>query len=124
MKAESSEWSRRDFLRLGATVGAGASLAGSPVSAQSASYRDDRGPDDFNEATIAQLQAAMANHRISAVELTRFYLRRIQAIDETGPAPQLGDRAQSRRDRDGGDGRRDTAGADACSDRCMASRCC
>ena len=85
MKAESSEWSRRDFLRLGATVGAGASLDGSPVSAQSASDRDDRGPDDFNEATIAQLQAAMAHHRISAVELTRFYLRRIQAIDETGP---------------------------------------
>ena len=85
MKAESSEWSRRDFLRLGATAGAGASLAGSPVSAQSASDRDDRGPDDFNEATIAQLQAAMANHHISAVELTRFYLRRIQAIDEAGP---------------------------------------
>jgi amidase len=85
MKAESSEWSRRDFLRVGAAAGAGASLAGSPVGVQSASDRDDDGPDDFNEATIAQLQAAMSRGRTSAVELTRFYLRRIQAIDERGP---------------------------------------
>jgi len=85
MKAESREWSRRDFLRAGAAAGAGASLAGSPAGAQSVSDRDDRGPDDFNEATIAQLQTAMANRRTSAVDLTNFYLRRIQAIDERGP---------------------------------------
>ena len=86
MKAHSQEWSRRDFLRVGAAAGASASLAGSPAGAQSMSDRGgDRGPDDFNEATIAQLQAAMANRRTTAVELTNFYLNRIQAIDERGP---------------------------------------
>src|SRR4029079_8641241 len=39
----------------------------------------------FNEATSAQLHAAMAAGKVSAVELTRFYLRRIEALDEQGP---------------------------------------
>src|SRR5207245_72960 len=39
----------------------------------------------FNEATIAQMKAAMASGQTSAVELTTFYLNRIQAIDERGP---------------------------------------
>src|SRR5262245_51503204 len=86
MKDHTQDWTRRDFLRIGAAAGAGASLADSPASAQSLSdRRDDHGPDDFNEATIAQLQAAMARGKTSAVELTRFYLNRIQAIDERGP---------------------------------------
>src|SRR5689334_8105862 len=86
MKDHSQEWSRRDFLRIGAAAGAGASLAGSPASAQSLFDRkDDHAPDDFNEATIAQLQSAMARGKTSSVELTRFYLNRIQAIDERGP---------------------------------------
>jgi amidase len=42
-------------------------------------------PDDFNEATVLQLQSAMASGRLSSVELTAFYLRRIQALDEHGP---------------------------------------
>ena len=85
MKAHSQEWSRRDFLRVGAAAGAGASLAGSPAAAYTAPDQNDQGPDNFNEATIAQLQAAMANRQTSAVELTNFYLNRIQAIDERGP---------------------------------------
>ena len=90
MKTHSEDWSRRDFLRLSTAAGAGATLADSSATAQVTSSRDDhgqgdRGPDDFNEATIAQLQAAMARGRTSAVELTRFYLNRIQAIDERGP---------------------------------------
>jgi amidase len=88
MKDHAQEWSRREFLRLGAAAGAGAgaSLSGSSANAQGLSdRRDDHGPDDFNEATIAQLQAAMARGRISSVELTRFYINRIQAIDERGP---------------------------------------
>ena len=86
MKAHNQEWSRRDFLRVGAAASAGASMAGSPATAQSLSDRkDENGPDDFNEATIAQLQAAMATGKTSAVELTKFYLNRIRAIDERGP---------------------------------------
>jgi amidase len=72
--------------------------------------RSSSAPDDFNEATIAQLQRAMASGRLSSVELTSFYLRRIQALDEHGPrlnsvleinpdALSLAHRADSRRRR-------------------------
>src|SRR4029079_377434 len=80
-------WNRRDFLRLGAAAGAGAALATSssePVSA-AAAVQTELAPTAFNEASIAQLQAAMASRQMSAVELTTFYLNRIQAIDERGP---------------------------------------
>jgi amidase len=79
------EWSRRDFLRLSAAAGAGASLASSPGAASAASNQNDEGRGTFEEATIAQLQTAMANRRTDAVELTNFYLDRIQKIDERGP---------------------------------------
>jgi amidase len=79
---------RRNFLQLGAVAGAGASLSGAAL-AQPPEHADAaRGPDapdTFNEATIAQLQAAMARGRVSSAELTAFYLRRIRAIDENGP---------------------------------------
>ena len=82
---------RRDFLQLGAVAGAGASLSGT-ASPQAAAQSDasraqdaSQAPNEFNEATIAQLQSAMARGRTSASELTSFYLRRIQAIDEKGP---------------------------------------
>jgi amidase len=77
--------SRRNFLQLGALAGAGASWSGT-LSARGAPQGNvAHAPDDLNEATIAQLQAAMASHRLSSAELTTFYLRRIAAIDETGP---------------------------------------
>jgi len=84
--------SRRDFLHLSAAAGAGAAASvGTGVGAQQIApegardAHDSSAPDDFNEATIAQLQRAMARGRTSAVELTVFYLRRIQALDENGP---------------------------------------
>ena len=64
-------WNRRDFLRLGAAAGAGATLATSssePVSA--AAVQTELAPTAFNETSIAQLQAAMASRQMSAVELT------------------------------------------------------
>src|SRR4029079_176276 len=79
-------WNRRDFLRLGAAAGAGATLGTSshqPVSG--AAGQRALAPTAFNETSIAQLQAAMASRQMSAVELTTFYLNRIQAIDERGP---------------------------------------
>jgi amidase len=42
-------------------------------------------PTRFNEATIADLQAQMASGRLSSVELTKFYLKRIKQLDEKGP---------------------------------------
>ena len=85
MDANHSAVGRRGFLRLGALAGAGAAFAGTAGSGRAAQSEPTRAPGDFNEATIAQLQAAMASGKVSAVELTRFYLRRIEALDEQGP---------------------------------------
>ncbi len=41
---------------------------------------------EWEEATLADLQAAMASGRQTAVSLTRAYLRRIEEIDRRGPA--------------------------------------
>src|SRR5436190_20170877 len=41
-------------------------------------------PTRFNEMTIAQLQALMAAGTLTSVELTRFYLARIAALDQNG----------------------------------------
>lgn len=43
-------------------------------------------PTSLNEATVAQLQAMMAEGELTSVELTRYYLKRIHALDENGPA--------------------------------------
>src|SRR5437773_10881857 len=42
-------------------------------------------PTEHNEATIAQLQAEMASGKLSSVKLTREYIARIQALDQSGP---------------------------------------
>ena len=42
-------------------------------------------PTAHNEATIARLQAEMASGRLSSVELTREYIARIRALDQSGP---------------------------------------
>jgi amidase len=41
-------------------------------------------PTQFNEMTIAQLQAQMAAGTLTSVELTEFYLARIAALDQNG----------------------------------------
>jgi len=78
--------SRRDFLQASLVGSAGLSARGaestvSPFSQSSNSVERSA----FDEATIGQMQAAMASGRTSAVELTVHYLTRIQAIDERGP---------------------------------------
>ena len=42
-------------------------------------------PDKFNEATVAQLQAAMVSGQLTSEELTRYYLIRIIGLDQNGP---------------------------------------
>jgi amidase len=42
-------------------------------------------PTRHNEATVAQLQAAMASGRLTSEELTREYLQRILGLDQDGP---------------------------------------
>ena len=43
-------------------------------------------PADLSETTIADLQAAMNAGDLAAVSLADYYLRRIEALDRTGPA--------------------------------------
>ena len=42
-------------------------------------------PTEHNEATIAQLQAEMSSGKLNSVQLTREYIARIQALDQSGP---------------------------------------
>jgi len=81
--ANSDGVNRRDFIQLTALAGAGASLAGAlstPAQAQTSGA-----PSQFNETTVAQLQAAMAAGHTNSVELTNFYINRILALDQRGP---------------------------------------
>src|SRR5437899_5473435 len=79
--------SRRNFLRLGALGGAAASLTGL-VTAPSARAAESA-PDDLNEATIFQLQAAMSSGRLTARELAEFYLERIEELDQDKNGPRV-----------------------------------
>jgi amidase len=45
----------------------------------------DSAPSQFNEATVAELQAKMAAGTITSEQLTKYYLRRILALDQNGP---------------------------------------
>src|SRR5215471_18653996 len=76
---------RRDFLQWSALAGAGASLAATLTSPPKALAQTSTAPTTFNEATVAQLQAAMASGQTHSVELTNFYLNRILSIDQKGP---------------------------------------
>src|SRR5438094_4044662 len=85
--------SRRDLLRLGAAAAASTTLVGvagstTATAAERSSAEAQRSfgaPTTFNEATVAELTAAMAKGTTSAVELTNFYLTRIANIDQKGP---------------------------------------
>ncbi len=44
-----------------------------------------KAPDQFNEATVAQLQAQMAAGTLTSVQLTQYYIRRIFDLDQGGP---------------------------------------
>src|SRR6266516_3875286 len=51
-----------------------------------AAQRNERAvPDRFNEATVAQLQAQMASGHLTSEQLTKYYLTRIIALDQSGP---------------------------------------
>jgi amidase len=42
-------------------------------------------PTEFNEATVAQLQADMASGKLTSEQLTRYYITRILSLDQAGP---------------------------------------
>jgi amidase len=80
--------SRRSMLRLGAaTAAAGPALAAGSSAAQAApASRPSGGVPSFKfeEATIAQLQAAMQAGKLTARRLTEAYIQRIKQIDLAG----------------------------------------
>jgi amidase len=84
----SGEVSRRDLLRLGAIAGAGAPLAGligsAPAKADELPHLGEAAIQ-IEEATIAQMQAAMTRGGTTSLDLVNAYLERISAIDEHGP---------------------------------------
>ena len=59
-------------------------LAAGTLTLQAANQ--DGAPKQFNEATVAQLQAAMASGRLTSEDLTREYIARISRSIRTGRA--------------------------------------
>jgi amidase len=55
------------------------------VSTSAAQRNEHAVPDRFNEATVAQLQAQMASGHLTSEVLTKYYLTRIIALDQSGP---------------------------------------
>ncbi|HVS60571.1 MAG TPA: amidase family protein, partial [Gemmatimonadaceae bacterium] len=85
---------RRDFVRLGALAGTLAlrgrppgaeSLAVETASAQARENGLSIAPFALDEATLADLQSAMASGRMTPHSITQQYLDRIHALDRTGP---------------------------------------
>jgi amidase len=85
----SGEVSRRDFLRLGAVAGAGVPLAGLVGASEAGAAQElpslSAAAIQLEEATIAQMQAAMTRGGLTSLGLVNMYLERIQSIDESGP---------------------------------------
>ena len=53
--------------------------------AQSSSASANAIPTQYNDWTIAQMQAAMDSGRLSSAQLTQYYITRILALDQAGP---------------------------------------
>ena len=49
------------------------------------SSSEEQAPTNLNEATVAELQAMMSAGTLTSAELTRYYLERIEALDQNGP---------------------------------------
>src|SRR5689334_17592227 len=64
---------------------AAVTLAAAQNSAQNSGQNSHDAPTQFNEFTVAQLQQAMSDGRLTSERLTRFYLDRIFALDQNGP---------------------------------------
>jgi amidase len=64
-----------------------AALLTIPLAASDTSQPNDpKGvPTKHNEATVAQLQAEMASGELTSVQLTKEYIQRIVALDQSGP---------------------------------------
>jgi amidase len=84
---------RRDFLRLGAIAGAMA-IRGKPLPGEALDHRSepaivkhglDTSAFELEEATLADLQAAMSAGRMTSRSITQQYIARIEELDRKGP---------------------------------------
>jgi len=78
---ESTRAGRQDFPRLLAAAALAAVMIGAPSPARAQAGA----PTQFNEKTVAELQAMMAAGQLTSVQLTQYYLDRIFALDQNGP---------------------------------------
>ena len=67
------------------SIAALAAILAIPIADRKPHHGDEAPPDRFNEATVAELQAQMAARKLTSVQLTSFYLKRIRLIDQKGP---------------------------------------
>ena len=86
----STQVDRRTFLKYSAAIGAGTSVAMAGVDRAAAalsSATSHASIQDFpwTDATIAQMQAAMASGEATALSITRDHIARIEAMDWAGP---------------------------------------
>jgi amidase len=51
----------------------------------SQAFAQNAAPTRYNEKTIAELQAMMASGQLTSVQLTQYYIDRINALDQNGP---------------------------------------
>src|SRR5262245_44732453 len=68
------------WLTAGALLAAIITTLPSPARAQAGIV-----PTQFNEMTVAQMQSQMAAGRLTSVRLTKYYIDRILALDQSGP---------------------------------------
>jgi amidase len=80
---DSGSLSRRNSLRLGIqhVVLILSVLLAAGLSAAQGWEGDDKAPTQYNEATVAQLQADMNSGKLTSVRLVQYYLDRIAALD-------------------------------------------
>jgi amidase len=87
---------RRNFIKKGTAAGMGVAAvgivscksAGGDAKAGSQTDKNDQFSDDFelNELTIEELQQKMQSGTYTSKAITEMYLKRIEAIDKSGPA--------------------------------------
>src|SRR5688572_27531482 len=82
-RSDSATLTRRNLLRWGALAGAAAPFAALPETARAAGIGE--AAVALEEATIAQLQAAMTAGGLNSLGLVNMYIERIAGLDENGP---------------------------------------
>ncbi len=82
---------RRSFLKTGSLAGltfgtlVSSASAGKPVAVSEANAIALKGDFELSEVTVAELQQRMQSKQLTSKAITQMYLKRIQAVDKSGP---------------------------------------